>query len=145
MSASDADLALNAASAWIGPVRARALLSAFGSADAVLKASPVELRRPLPKMGVDAAAAMAEFLRAFDPRAEREQAEALGCRILRLGEPGYPEPLAELPDAPLLLYVRGSLPPPGTACIAVVAERIRWFAQITVLMPALRNTSVGVL
>jgi hypothetical protein len=33
----------------------------------------------------------------------------------------------------------------ATACIADAAARIRWFAQITVLMPALRNTSVGVL
>ncbi len=31
------------------------------------------------------------------------------------------------------------------ACIAEVAPRIRWFAQITVLMPASRKTSVGVL
>lgn len=123
MRPSDADLALNAASAWIGPVRARALLSAFGSAEAVLKASPSELRRPLPRLGADAAGAMAAFLRAFDPQAERAQAESLGCSILKLGGPGYPAALAGLPDAPLLLYVRGSLPPPEAACIAIVGTR----------------------
>lgn len=33
----------------------------------------------------------------------------------------------------------------AVACIEAAAERTRWFAQITVLMPAWRNTSVGVL
>jgi hypothetical protein len=33
----------------------------------------------------------------------------------------------------------------ATACIDDAATRIRWLAQITRLMPALRNTSVGVL
>ena len=32
----------------------------------------------------------------------------------------------------------------AVACIAVSAERIRWFAQMTILKPASRKTSVGV-
>lgn len=46
----------------------------------------------------------------------------LGVRLLRPGEPAYPDLLSETPDPPALLYVRGSVPLEGEA-LAVVGSR----------------------
>ncbi|HEX4046940.1 MAG TPA: DNA-processing protein DprA [Elusimicrobiota bacterium] len=46
---------------------------------------------------------------AFDLDGELRRVEALGARLLTLGDEGYPELLAHLPDAPLALYAWGRL------------------------------------
>jgi DNA processing protein len=48
----------------------------------------------------------------------RRQLQAAGIRVVLQGDPEYPGHLAELPDAPDLLFVRGSLSPqPGVAIV----------------------------
>lgn len=47
----------------------------------------------------------------------------LGIGMLRFGEPGYPALLAEIDEAPFILYYRGSPPPPSLPCAAVVGTR----------------------
>lgn len=123
MSVSDADLALNAASAWIGPVRAQRLLAAFGDSAAALKADAAAISAAVPQLKPAQATALLDFCRAFDPARERERMRARGVQVLRLGRPGYPGRVAQLPDPPLLLSVRGQLPPPDAVCVALVGTR----------------------
>lgn len=52
---------------------------------------------------------------------ERRLVES-GARLLAIGEAGYPALLAETPDPPPVLFVRGELPPPGPM-VAVVGSR----------------------
>jgi DNA processing protein len=49
--------------------------------------------------------------------------EAPGHRVLALGEPGYPELLARIPDPPLLLYIRGDARLLAGPCLAIVGSR----------------------
>jgi DNA processing protein len=123
LKASDSDLALNAASAWIGPVRAQRLLQAFGSSEAALKASAMELSAAIRRFTPEQARAFLDFCRAFDAEAERELIQAHGVQVFRLGEPAYPARLAQLPDPPFLLHLKGELPPPGSPCVAIVGTR----------------------
>lgn len=123
MSVSDADLALNAASAWIGPVRAQRLLQAFGSSQAALAADAASLSAAVGQLKPSQAQALLKFCRAFDPAAERRRMAAKGVQTLRLGAPGYPARLAQLPDPPLLLNLRGALPPDTAPCVAIVGTR----------------------
>ncbi len=57
-------------------------------------------------------------------RAERvrEACDRIGARIVTLGSGGYPELLASIPDAPLVLYLWGSASP-GSRQVAVVGSR----------------------
>jgi DNA processing protein len=57
-------------------------------------------------------------------RAEREvrRCERRGIRLIPLGDDGYPAALEELSDAPILLYLRGSLPD-RIVRVAVVGSR----------------------
>jgi DNA processing protein len=48
---------------------------------------------------------------------------AAGARRLDRGAPGWPERLEHLDAPPAALWVRGTLPQPGTPCVAVVGSR----------------------
>ncbi len=52
----------------------------------------------------------------------RETCARIGVRIVTLGSDGYPPLLSAVPDAPLALYVRGSLPS-GESSVAIVGSR----------------------
>jgi DNA processing protein len=119
----DSDLALNAASAWIGPVRAQRLLQAFGSSEAALKASVPELSAAINRFTSEQARAFLAFCQAFDAPAERALLEAKGVKVIKLGDPVYPARLAQVPDPPCLLHLVGALPPPDAPCIAIVGTR----------------------
>ena len=54
-------------------------------------------------------------------RRELERAQQLGLRILALGARGFPASLANIPDPPLALYLRGELP--RGPCVAMVGSR----------------------
>ena len=56
-------------------------------------------------------------------RAEMEAARRLGIAILVPGDPRFPPLLREVPDPPLVLYVRGSLEPEDRLTVAVVGSR----------------------
>lgn len=49
--------------------------------------------------------------------------EAKGIRVLLRGEDGYPNPLIEIPDSPLLLYAKGRGEPKDELAIGVVGSR----------------------
>jgi DNA processing protein len=96
----------------LGPVLIARLLELFGSPDRILGASAQELERA---RGIGAGKSVAivraikESAALVDP--ELELARQLGVRIISKAHPDYPPLLLELPDAPPLLYIRGTLSP----------------------------------
>jgi DNA processing protein len=107
----------------LGPVRVAALAARFGSAAAALDA-PVE---EWGGEGWDAARA-AKLRRSRDAAAARledelERATKAGARALIRTDEDYPESLKSLPDAPPVLYVKGSLKPADALAVALVGTR----------------------
>lgn len=101
----------------------RLLLNAMGSATAVY-----EHRRDIRSVLPDAAPKLAEALAAMDdlrPRAEEELAFAREKRIRCLchQDADYPARLRECPDAPILLYYRGTADLNAPHVVSVVGTR----------------------
>jgi DNA processing protein len=106
----------------IGPRLTAALLERFGSAAAVLKAKPNQLRE-VPHIGATLAERLAQALVRCDPDAELALMAKHGVQLLARGQPGYPESLQHIPDPPHLLYVRGELRPTDAKAVALVGSR----------------------
>jgi DNA processing protein len=110
----------------LGPVLLARLIRALGSADKVLAASP-ETLKTVEGIGPTKAKAIAFERATLEQRAREELklASDLGVALVALGEPGYPPLLAEIPDAPPILYIRGSIDPTNRdrACVAIVGSR----------------------
>jgi DNA processing protein len=62
-------------------------------------------------------------LRTVDPDAELERVALHGVRLLAKTSPDFPARLAELPDSPQLLYLRGTTSPADTTAVAIVGSR----------------------
>ncbi len=105
----------------IGPVRFRNLLNHFGSAEAAWRANA----RDLAISGLDARTIESIVLTRDRLDLEREAArvESAGAVIVTLLDRQYPPLLKQLPDAPPVLYVRGTLLPGDELSIAVVGTR----------------------
>ncbi len=98
----------------VGPVTFRELINHFGGAEAALAAVPALAQRGGRRIrvaGVD--------------EAERELAavEAMGARMVALGETGYPPALRDIDGAPPLIAVRGSADCLTRPIVAVVGSR----------------------
>jgi len=107
----------------IGAVGMRRLVRVFGSPQAVLEAHPDELadRGGLQAFQAYALGKIAARLDALEEEVASAQKD--GVRFILLGEPAYPRNLAETPDAPPLLYVRGNLLQTDSNSVAVVGTR----------------------
>ena len=123
MTPSPAYLALNSATAWIGPVRFHSLLKRFGSAEAVLAARPGQISATVPAITPEQAKALLELCAAFDAGMELDLQQRYGARLLPFDHADYPGLLKRIPDPPPLLYVQGQLPPGGAPLVAVVGTR----------------------
>ncbi len=108
----------------IGSVRLSALLDYFaGDAEAAWQNFaewPKALQgliQPslLPKLSAD--------WQAVEPAALYENFLLAGAKVVTRPEPHYPRLLAEIKDAPYLLFYRGDLPEPEDLCIAVIGSR----------------------
>ncbi len=110
MNAEDARLQL--AYGGLHPDRVRDLTAERGSAASILRAIGAGSVRTTDR--VRAAVAV-------DATVRRSELLALGVDFVAKGQSGYPEHLAELPDAPDALFVRGELP--STPGVAVVGTR----------------------
>jgi DNA processing protein len=111
----------------IGPRTGLKLLEAFGSIEAVFEA-----------VSNAGQAALAGHLNAAQARALQAPAsgelerlieatlrwrERPGHHVLALGEPGYPDLLANIPDPPLLLYIKGRVELLASPMLAIVGSR----------------------
>lgn len=106
----------------LGPRLTAALLGRFGSAAAVLEATPGQLR-DIPHIGDKLARAICEAMRAINVSDEIDMIARNEVRLLALGSPDYPAPLADIHDPPHLLYLRGTLEPRDTNAVALVGSR----------------------
>ena len=106
----------------IGPLKARALIGAFGSPQAIFEATAADLVG-VPGIGAKLASRMMEQWDTLDPEAERERARRCGAQILTPVDDAYPERLRQIYDPPLALYVRGALKPVDRHGLALVGSR----------------------
>lgn len=100
----------------IGPVTFARLVERFGGATAAIDALPqlaMKAGRKLPLRAAPRDAALAEI----------ERAAKSGARLIARCEPDYPRPLAEIADAPPLLYVRGHASLFTRPAVAVIGAR----------------------
>lgn len=98
----------------LGPVRIGRLLECFGTPERILSATPNQLRA-VRGFGAELSQSVTRQFAAASQAVARELAECerLGVSILRLGTPAYPPLLAQIPDPPPLLFVRGKLDAEG--------------------------------
>ena len=106
----------------LGSVRIQRLVKALGSPGAVLRSSPERLVRTC---GIEPslAAAITRQRAASGARDQIRRAARCGARIITLWDSGYPERLKTVADAPLLLYVMGTMPERDRLALAVVGTR----------------------
>jgi DNA processing protein len=106
----------------IGPVRVRAMCDALGSPEAVLTASAAALGG-VRGVGPKIAGSIVSQRSGLDAGQEEEAAAKLGARLITPVDEEYPEPLKQIYDPPLCLYVRGTLEPKDEQALAVVGTR----------------------
>src|SRR6185437_11867428 len=106
----------------IGPRLTATLLERFGSAAAALRASIGELSA-LPYITPRLAESIRQAPARSDTTTELERMERHGVRLIALGTPDYPPSLANIPDPPYLLYLRGTLTAADTNAVALVGSR----------------------
>src|SRR5512146_2485935 len=105
----------------LGPTRSRRLVERLGKVEAVFRASLTELEG----CGLPAPAAQSLALGASRQSAEQElaRAAAAGVELLCFDDPDYPEPLKNIYDPPVILYIRGNRGALNAPGIAVVGTR----------------------
>ncbi len=97
------------------------LIEHFGSPQGAYMASLTELE----SCGIPAQAAQAIFAQTAlqDAEKELEKAEKAGSRLIPLESEDYPPRLKQIPDAPLVLYVRGDVKVLSQFAVAMVGTR----------------------
>jgi DNA processing protein len=97
------------------------LIEHFGSPQAAYMASLTELE----SSGVPARVAQAIFAQAALKEAEKEVQEVskADCELIAFDSEAYPPLLKQIPDAPLLLYVRGDAKVLAQYAVAIVGSR----------------------
>jgi DNA processing protein len=105
----------------LGSKRFAILEAAFTTLEAAWRASRTELEAA----GLDrgSADAIVRGRAEIDPAAEIERLGEAGVRAIPRFSDAFPERLREIPDAPPLIYMRGSWEPQDGWCVAVVGTR----------------------
>ncbi|MFA4983742.1 MAG: DNA-processing protein DprA [Candidatus Omnitrophota bacterium] len=106
----------------IGSRRLQGLLRCFGSASRIFSARRQELVRAC-GIGENIASRIASFNSEALSR-EFSLAKSHGLSIITQSERDYPENLKNIPDPPLVLYVRGSLSRDDNLAFAIVGSRL---------------------
>jgi DNA processing protein len=108
----------------IGPILARRLIDATGSPAAAVTANEA-LLRTIDGIGTTKAMSLATSLKksAIEAEDELQRAEDAGARIICPDDEEYSLPLKEIPDPPLVLYIRGSIEPRDLNAVAIVGSR----------------------
>lgn len=105
----------------VGPVRMGRLVRSFGTLREAWGASLAALRAGGLEERV-AANAVATFAK-YDPRAAWERLAQGGIAVYTQADAAYPRLLREIPHAPALLFVRGSLAAADDRAVAIVGTR----------------------
>lgn len=106
----------------VGPGRIRALLARFGSAAAVMTASPSALTQ-VAGVGPKTAAAITSFDDGAAVDTQLKRAAQIGATLVTPWDDRFPTRLRTIYDPPALLWMRGALTPADDQAIAVVGTR----------------------
>jgi DNA processing protein len=106
----------------LGPESWTALMERFETSGAVLRQSASTLET-VEHVGAKLAARIATARREIDPEPELLLAAQLGMEIIPRGAAGYPTALEEIPDPPILLYVKGTWLERDSLAVAMVGAR----------------------
>lgn len=106
----------------LGPRLTAALLKRFGSPAAALQASREQLCQ-VPHIGDKLAHALHQAMQRLDVAAELARMAEHNVRLLALGAADYPASLANIPDPPHLLYLRGALEARDSNAVGIVGSR----------------------
>jgi DNA processing protein len=106
----------------LGPVRMRRLLEAFETPAEILRAGASALRA-VEGVGREVADAIATWEKNIDLAAEMARIKEFGATIVTQESPEYPNPLREIHNPPIVLYVWGTLTERDHRAISVVGSR----------------------
>lgn len=106
----------------VGPQIATRLVAHFGSAEGILAASPTQLSE-VEGVGVAVARNLRSSLYRDKAVEVAELCQAAGIDLIPPWDARFPRLLAELPDPPSLIYIRGQLLPTDGLSIAIVGTR----------------------
>jgi len=106
----------------VGPILFARLLERFAGAEQALGAPAAQLAL-VKGISRDGAERIARLRDAAEVEREAETAAAHGVRIICRADPEYPTSLRQIPDPPIVLYVKGELRPTDAVAIAVVGSR----------------------
>ncbi len=107
----------------VGSLRAKRLLEAFGGIGGVF-AAPAEHLQQVDGIGRVLAGRIVSACR--DPKLPAEElrlAAQHGCEILTWRDAAYPAPLKTIPDAPMVLYMKGRWIEADATAVAIVGSR----------------------
>lgn len=106
----------------IGPVTARKLLALYKRPEAIFKASYKELCG-IPGIGVKRAKGIKEYSGWEKIESDIKKLDSKGIRIVTLNDKDYPETLKNMEDAPLVLYIKGTIQKEDKYAVAIVGSR----------------------
>ena len=106
----------------IGPLTFSRLVLQLGDAEKALGA-PASVLTTVRGIGTEKADAIARSRDSGDAEQEIAAAGEHGVRIICRADTEYPEGLKRIPDAPIVLYVKGELRPTDAVAVAVVGSR----------------------
>lgn len=108
----------------LGPATISKLISLAGSPETALELTAAQIG--MCKVGAQRAARMAADIRGSQAAAEDEvaRADALGASLVSIADGHYPPLLKQIPDAPPILYYKGTLVPEADRfSVAIVGSR----------------------
>jgi DNA processing protein len=106
----------------VGPLTFSRLLIQLGDAEQALGASVTTLKT-VQGIGNEKATQIARSRDSAEVELEIDTVAAHGVRIICRADEEYPEGLRRIPDAPIVLYVKGELRPTDAVALAVVGSR----------------------
>lgn len=106
----------------LGPRLTAALLERFGSAAAVLQATPAQLRG-VPHIGEKLAGDFHQAIRDLELEKELALIDSHDVGVIALKTPEYPAALAQTADPPYLLYIKGTLEARDAKAVGIVGSR----------------------
>jgi len=115
-------LAILTATPLLGSIRIRLLINRFGSAADAIKATLNEVAE-LPGFGPKILQTWGHWHKNSAWKADIDLAQENDVQLIAYTSPNYPKRLLELPDHPILLYVKGELKACDQHSIAVVGTR----------------------
>jgi len=106
----------------VGPILFTRLLRHFGDAEAALGASATQLEH-VHGIGRATSDSIARGRDAVTVETEIQAAAAHGVRIVCRADPEYPPGLRQIPDAPIVLYIKGEYRETDAVALAIVGTR----------------------